>query len=65
MSDESRLWDLIESYNIATYDELCLVTDINGYNIETLNDVIFARTGYRSWNQMAKAEGIEEMFDED
>ena len=65
MSDESRLWDLIEGYNIATYDELCLVTDINGYSVETLNDVIYARTGYHDWNQMAEAEGIEEMFDED
>lgn len=46
-----ELWDNIVEYGIATEDELQLVTDINGYTEETLNDVIYARTGYRSWEQ--------------
>lgn len=46
-----ELWDNIVEYGIATERELQLVTDINGYTEKTLNDVIYARTGYRSWEQ--------------
>ena len=46
-NDIASYWDRIVELDIATDDELSLVTDINGYTIETLNDVIFARTGYR------------------
>lgn len=46
-----QLWDLIIEHNIATEDELRLVTDINGYSVNTLNQVIYARTGYRDWEQ--------------
>lgn len=45
------LWDNIVYYSIATQQELSLITCINGYNEETLNDVIYARTGYRSIEQ--------------
>ena len=37
---------------IATEEEICLVTGIIGYNEETLNDILFYRTGYRSLEQM-------------
>lgn len=40
MDKIARVWDLIVNYDIATKEELQLVTDINGYSIETLNDVI-------------------------
>lgn len=43
----SEMWDWLLDAGIATEDELQLVTDINGYSLETLNDVLFARTGYR------------------
>lgn len=43
--------DLIER-GIATESELDLITDINGFNIETLNDVVYARTGYRTYEQL-------------
>lgn len=36
---------LIEQ-GIATEDEISLVTQINGYSIDTLNDILYARTGY-------------------
>lgn len=49
------LWDFIENEGIATYDELNLVTSICGYTEETLNDVIYARTGYRSREQYENA----------
>lgn len=45
------LWDNIVMYEIATESELQLITDINGYNLEALEDVLYARTGYRSRDQ--------------
>ena len=44
------LWDNLITYEIATENELQLITDINGYTLETLEDVLYARTGYRSWD---------------
>lgn len=49
------MWDTIKDYSIATEDELQLVTDINGYSEETLNDVIYARTGYTDLEQYLEA----------
>ena len=54
----NELWNEIVNDEIATEDELRLVTDINGYNEETLNDVIYARTGCRDIEQFL--EEIEE-----
>lgn len=42
--------DLID-YSIATEEEIDLVTSINGMSIETLNDILYVRTGYRNWYQ--------------
>lgn len=47
-----ELWDLIIEYNIATDDEIRLVTSSNGYNMESLNDIIYVRTGYRNIEQL-------------
>lgn len=52
----AELWDNIIEYDIATDSELSLITCINGYTEETLNDVIYARTGYRNFEQFAKCE---------
>ena len=46
------IWDELIDMGIATENELQLVTSINGYNEETLNDIIYARTGYRSLEQL-------------
>jgi hypothetical protein len=55
-SVKERIWDYIIESEIATDEELKLVTCINGYNEETLNSVIYARTGYRSVEQLQEAE---------
>ena len=47
-----EVWDLLIEYRVATQEELELVTCINGYNIDTLNDVIYVRTGYRNIEQI-------------
>lgn len=38
-------WDYIVENGIATEEELNLITGINGYNLETLNDVCEYRSG--------------------
>lgn len=47
-----KIWANIIESGIATEEELMLITSINGYNIEALNDVIYSRTGYRDIEQM-------------
>ena len=51
-----KMWDWLLDTGIATEEELQLVTDINGYSIETLNDVLYARTGYREEEQLEDEE---------
>ena len=51
------IFDYLVKTGIATKDEIRLVTDINGYRIAVLNDILYARTGYRSLEQIK--EGIE------
>lgn len=47
-----QIWDYILESGIATEDELVLITSIDGMSEDTLNDVLYARTGYRSVEQM-------------
>ena len=55
-SIEAMLWDFIVDNNIATENEVRPVSDINGWNEETMTDIIYARTGLRSYEQ-CKYEG--------
>ena len=50
--DRYDIWDAIVEHGIATEEELELVTAINGYHDDALNDVIFVRTGYRNIEQL-------------
>ena len=50
--EKEQLWDYLVEQGIATEEELELVTNINGYSVETLNDVIYARTGYHDVEQL-------------
>ena len=47
-----ELFDKLINLNLFTEDELSLITDINGFSVETLNDCIYARYGYRDFDQM-------------
>jgi len=53
-SDEERdaIWDYLIEYGIATESELQLVTNINGFTKESLESVIYAKTGYRNLEQL-------------
>lgn len=50
------LWDLIVNNGIATDDELDLIQRINGFRIETLEDILYVRTGYRDAQQYKEDE---------
>jgi len=45
-------WDELINRGIATEEELRLVTNINGYNERSLDAVLYAKTGYRSLEQI-------------
>ena len=49
-----ELWDAIVEHEIATEEELELITAINGFHNDALNDVIYVRTGYRNIEQLLK-----------
>ena len=42
-----NIYDKLIELNIATEEEINLVCCISGYTIDTLNDILYARTGYR------------------
>tara|TARA_Y100001963_G_scaffold124549_1_gene175452 strand:- start:351 stop:527 length:177 start_codon:yes stop_codon:yes gene_type:complete len=52
----NELWDYITEYGIATENEICLITSINGTNLNTFEDILYSRTGYRSLDQIKECE---------
>lgn len=48
----AELWDALVEGDLFTGEELRIITDINGYTVETLNKAIFARYGYQDYYQM-------------
>ena len=59
MNDIESTWDFLVDTGIATEQELHLVTCINGYSMESLNDVIYVRTAYQDAEQLQEEEGEE------
>jgi len=51
-----EMWSWLICNDIATEDELTLITDMNGYNIHVLNDVFYYRTGYHDREEWWKEE---------
>ena len=47
-----EIWDYLLEHGIATEDELQLITDINGWTVETLESVIYSKTGLRNIEQL-------------
>jgi len=46
-----QAYNILVDGGIATDNEIRLVTDINGYSVETMEDILYARTGYRDFDQ--------------
>lgn len=55
-NQELTILDITYNYlvdsEMFTEAELQLITNINGYNLEALNDCIFSRFGYRDLEQL-------------
>ena len=47
-----KAWDYLVDTGIATKEELALITHINGYSIDSLNSVAYARTGFDTVEQL-------------
>ena len=47
-----ELYEELLNLELFTEKELELITSMNGYNVETLNDALFCRYGYRDLSQM-------------
>lgn len=46
-----QMWDTLMSLGVSE-QTLQIVTSINGYSMDTLTDVLYAHTGYRSFEQL-------------
>lgn len=56
--EEEKKYDTVVEYSVATEAELDLIKCIvSGSWTEIIDDVIYARTGYRSFEQWAEEEG--------
>jgi len=51
-----KLFDGLAQFGVASVQELILVTKMEGYTVETLNNLLFVRTGYRSFEQFLEYE---------
>lgn len=49
--DIQDMWDHLLGLGVSQ-QTLELITSINGYSKDTLDDVLYAHTGYRSFEQM-------------
>lgn len=56
--DTSEAWDILENEFNVSEDTLRIVTSINGYSIDTMNDILYAVAGYNDFEQLK--EGNEE-----
>ena len=52
VSEVNELWEELIERGIATEEQLQLITNVNGYSIQTLEDVLYCQTGYRTLDQM-------------
>lgn len=49
-------FNYLVNYEICTEEEMKLVTSINGYNEESVNDILYVRTGCRDMEQYLEYE---------
>jgi hypothetical protein len=52
MEQTNKTYDYLLDNELFTKAELDLITSINGYNLETLNDAIYSRYGFRNIEQL-------------
>ncbi|MCM1226394.1 MAG: hypothetical protein NC320_03085 [Clostridium sp.] len=47
-----EMWDYLLDYVGVSEETLQVVTNINGYNEQTMCDILYAVTGYRDFEQL-------------
>ena len=52
----NNAWDTMVALGVATNEELGLAVALCGKTMETLNQVLYIRTGYRNIEQMMEEE---------
>tara|TARA_Y100000401_G_scaffold38325_1_gene28917 strand:+ start:14500 stop:14676 length:177 start_codon:yes stop_codon:yes gene_type:complete len=53
----NQLYDYLIDFEIVTEQEMALVTSINGTNLDTMESILYARTGWRSYDQAVEFDG--------
>lgn len=46
-----EMWNMLIDMGVSE-ETLQIVTDINGYNQQTMEDILYAKFGYRSFDQL-------------
>ena len=54
----SNLWVYLLDNGIVSEETLQVVANINGYSLNTLEDVLYATTGYHSLEQVQETEEV-------
>ena len=54
--DTEELYDYLMDYEIASEKEISLVCSINGTNLDSLESILYSRTGYRDLEQIKDME---------
>lgn len=55
-TDTSDMWQFLEDNELANEEEMRLVTDITGYNVEAMESILYSRTGYNDFEQYIESE---------
>ena len=53
--NKEQMWEKLEELGVS-YETLNIVTDINGFTEETMEDILYAVTGYRTFEQYMEEE---------
>lgn len=53
MATIGQKWDMLGDLGVSE-QTLQIVTSINGCNVKTLADILYAHTGYRSFEQLTE-----------
>lgn len=59
MLGASEMWSILEDEIGVSRETLDVVTSINGYNEDTMNDILYAVTGYRNFEQAQEEFGYD------
>ena len=54
--DTNQAYAFLTDFELATEQEISLVTKINGYSMEQLENILYVRTAYRCFEQYAECE---------